>query len=65
MRLVAIATAPRSNEAGRENSRNPSGYGQFHISLRRLLLDVPRAHLCRRSLVFVKLADIAGGGIVR
>lgn len=46
-----------------KTSATLAGYGQFRRYLRRLLLGVRQAHLCRRSLVSAKLAHIAGGDI--
>gem|GEM_PF-4743428 len=50
-RLVAIATAPRSNAAEWENSENPEGYDQFCLSPRRFGLGVSKGTPCllRRS----------------
>lgn len=59
-RLVAKATAPRSNTAGRENICNPSGYGQFRLTPCLRGLDVSqRIHLRPCSLRQTKLVSIA------
>lgn len=58
--IVAIATSTRSNEAERENSENPEGYGQFRQPACRFGLDVSqRIHLRPCFFCLTKFASIA------